>query len=125
MSGDHLISRPARLIPCHGCHRHILAAIDGGLTIAADPQAITAIAEITARITGRAAYDITRSGTRAYLVYRDLHRVRAQRDYPVVADHECPAGALPYYQLIPPKTPPGKKAAVKAAAVLQLEEIPF
>ena len=125
MSGDHLISRPARLIPCHGCHRHVLAAIDGGLTIAADPQAITAIAEITARITGRAAYDITRSGTRAYLVYRDLHRVRAQRDYPVVADHECPAGVMPYYRLIPPKTSPRNKEAVKVAAQFQLEEVPF
>jgi hypothetical protein len=124
MSDQHLISRPARLVPCHGCHRHILAAIDGGLTVAADPQTITPAAEIAARITGRAAYDIVTTGTRIYLVYRDLHRIRGRRGYPVVADHECAAGARPYYRLIPPKTPVRKKAPVKVAQ-REMEEIPF
>jgi hypothetical protein len=124
MSDLHLISRPARLIPCHGCKHHILAAIDGGLTVAADPQSIGTIAEVKARITGRAAYDIASSGTRVYLVYRDLHRVRAQRGYPVVADHECPAGAQPYYQLIPPKTPARKKPSARPPAGMK-EVIPF
>ena len=123
--GDHLISRPARLMPCHGCHRHILAAIENGLTIAVDPQVIDLTAEVTARIAGRGAYDIISMGAAVYLVYRDLFRVCAQRGYPVVADHECPAGVMPYYRLIPPKTSPRKKEAVKVAAQFQLEEVPF
>lgn len=122
---DHLISRPARLVPCHGCHRHILAAIDGGLTVAADPAAISTTAEMAARIAGRGVYDIVTTGTQIYLVYRDLHRVRGKRGYPVVTDHQCAAGAKPYYRLIPPKTPARKKETLKTAPQGQLEEIPF
>lgn len=118
---DHLIDRPARLTKCHGCGRHILAAIDGGLTVAADPGNIPLNAEIAARLAGRSAYDVITIGMRVYLAYRDMFRISVQRGT-VVADHGC--GAIPRYQLIPPKKPAVKKARVKVKAPV-LEEVPF
>jgi hypothetical protein len=99
--------------------------MDGGFAIAAGPQAITVSAEIAARLTGLPSFDIVTWAFRLYLVYRDLSRVKGDRDYPVVAAHQCPRGAQPRYQLIPPKKPLRKTTAVKAAARLQFEEVPF
>ena len=122
---DHLIDRPARLARCHGCGQHVLAAVDSGLASAADPQAISLTAEIAARLAGKAAYDIVTTGTRAYLAYRGIFRVRADRVYPVVADHECARGARPRYQLISPKQPVKKKAPGRKAARVVEERCPF
>jgi hypothetical protein len=124
MSDNHLIDRPARLIPCHGCRRHILSAISGGITIAADPEAADIHAEITARLSGRMTYDILILAQRPYLEYRSVFRIRPERIYPVVADHQCAAGGRPLYQLIPPKTPVKKKPAAKAI-VREEEKCPF
>lgn len=121
---DHLIDRPIRLLPCHGCHRHVLAAIDGGLTVAADPQPVTIVQEIMARLNNHPVFDIITTGTAAYLIYRDLTRVRHPRGYPVVAAHQCPRGAAPRYQLIPPKTKATKKKAAKPLSDPN-EPIPF
>jgi hypothetical protein len=121
MSG-HLITRPAHLEPCHGCGRHILAAVTSGRTIAADCTALTLTAEITARLTGRHTYDVTATGRTVYLIYRDQFRTAAPRIYSVVADHNC--GALPRYRLIPPKKPVKEKRPVKTAANFR-ERIPF
>jgi hypothetical protein len=92
MTGDHLISRPAYTQLCTTCHRHILTAIDQGLTIHADPEPLGIPAEIAARLTGRGTYDITRTGGKTYLITRDIFRIRADREYPVIGDHLCIQG---------------------------------
>jgi hypothetical protein len=121
---DHLIDRPVLRRPCHGCGRHVLTAIDGGLMVAADPESLTLNEEITARIRGLAAYDILVTGTHAYLAYRGVFRVTPERSYPVVADHVCPWRARPAYRLIPPEKPVKRKAAVKAVPNAE-DECPF
>jgi hypothetical protein len=92
----HLISRPAYTAPCTGCRRHILIAIDGGLTVYADPIPLGIHAEIAARLTGRGVYDVTHTlGGKTYLISRDVFRVRASRKYPVIGDHACIPGHHP------------------------------
>jgi hypothetical protein len=126
VSDDHLIRRPARLDKCHGCGEHILTAMDGGAAIAAEPQAITINAEITARLSGLPVFDVITWAFRVYLIDRDLSRVCGARRHPVVAAHQCPRGARPRYQLIPPKKPAVKKTAAKRVPrQRQFEEVPF
>ncbi len=119
---DHLITRPARAVRCHGCGSYVLAAVVAGRTVAADIKPLTLADEIRARLTGKHSYDIAGSGNSRYLIYRDVFRI-TERDCPVVGDHGC--GALPRYQLIPAKTPAREKRPAKTVAPDLAERIPF
>lgn len=121
----HLISRPAYTEPCTGCRRHILIAIDGGLIVYADLTPLDIPAEIAARLTGRGVYDITRIGGKTHLITRDIFRVRAGREHPVIGDHVCIPGRRPVNGWKPPPArgyqPRPKTAQVKA----DTGDIPF
>ena len=85
----HLISTPAVLTPCTGCRSQILACHAAGFRTYANPQSLTAAAEIAARLDGLDAYDLIPWATRFYLEYRNLMRVTADSGYRVVAQHRC------------------------------------
>lgn len=89
---EHLISHPARLQPCPHCGHYTLTAIAGGLTVHANPQALSINEEIAALITGKASYDVLIHGLPRgiYLERRDIDRIRAPRAHAVVATHICP-----------------------------------
>jgi hypothetical protein len=125
MTGDHLISRPACTQPCTACHRHILIAIDQGLTIHADPEPLTVPAEIAARLTGRGTYDITRTGGKTYLITRDIFRIRADREYPVVGGHACIPGHQPGNGWHPPPVRGHRPSLKIRQATSVTGEIPF
>lgn len=92
----HLISRPAYSEPCTACRRFILIAVDGGLTVYADPVPLGIPAEIAARLSGRGVYDAARTlSGKTYLISRDIFRVMARREYPVIGDHVCIPGRQP------------------------------
>lgn len=105
---DHLISRPAYSAPCTACRQRLILAIDGGLTIAADPQPLTVNEEIAAHLTHRGAYDLIKTpGAKTWLIHRDIFRVKAGRTHPVLGDHACPAARHP---LNPWRIPPQRAA---------------
>ncbi len=96
MSG-HLISTAAVLVPCDGCSKRILACRAGGFRAHADPQPLSINAEIAAWLRNRPVYDILIHGLprTMHLEYRNLTRVISGREYPVVAEHECPSARVP------------------------------
>lgn len=114
VSTEHLIDRVVQARKCHRCNNRVLVAIDGGLDIAADPDALDIRAELTARISGLVIVDLERyDGRRAYLRYRDLRRMKRPRTLPVLAQHRCPDGLIPHipWQIpdqsaLPPRPPP-------------------
>lgn len=123
---DHLISRPAYTAPCTGCRRHILIAIDGGLTIYADPDPLGIPAEIAARLTGRGIYDTVRNpGGKTHLISRDIFRVKAAREYPVIGDHACIPGHRPGGGWKPPPLRGHQPRPETSRAVSDTGEIPF
>lgn len=123
---DHLISRPAYTEPCTGCRRHILIAVDGGLTVHADPIALNIPAEIAARLTGRGVYDTCRTlGGKTYLISRDIFRVMARREYPVVGDHACIPGRQPGNSWHPPPVRTNQPRPETGPAAADTSEIPF
>lgn len=85
----HLLSTPAILTPCTGCRTQILACHAAGFRTYANPEPLTAVAEINARLNGLDAYDVIPWAARFYLEYRNLMRVTADREYRVVAQHRC------------------------------------
>ena len=94
---EHLISRPAHPAECARCGSRVLTGMDGGLTVAANPQPLTVAAEIAARIDGRPVFDLLiTAGGKTYLTDRHVNRVRAGRDndVPVLGAHECGARAV-------------------------------
>lgn len=93
---EHLISRPCQRRACDKCGQVILVAIWSGVTVHADPAPLGIHAEIAARLQGRRAYDvIPHGGRRAYLEFRDIHRVQLPRRHAVIASHACPSGRRP------------------------------
>lgn len=95
-SADHLIDRPMQIAVCDQCGTHLLVAIVGGITTYADMQPLSVNAEIAAILCGRATFDIVTDGIRkAYLVSRDIFRIRGERKCSVVASHACPTGRRP------------------------------
>jgi len=122
----HLISRPAYTAPCTSCSERILIAIDGGLTVYADPAALGIHAEIAARLTGRGVYDFTRTpGGKTYLITRDVFRARASREHPVVADHACISGRQPGNGWQPPPMRGHQPRPKTLHAIADTGEIPF
>lgn len=106
----HLISRPVYPGRCSHCQALILVAMDGGMTICADPSPLGIPAELGEILSGRGTYEIEQvPGVRkSYLHYRDHMRIRAARGWPVVKRHRCPDGALRTTSWRPP---PDKKPA--------------
>jgi hypothetical protein len=106
---DHLISRPAYSAPCTACQQRLILAIDGGLTIAADPAPLSVNEEIAARLTKRGVYDLVKiPGSKTWLIHRDIFRVKAGRTYPVLGDHACP---VVHHPLNPWRIPPQRAAS--------------
>jgi hypothetical protein len=87
----HLISTAAVLAPCTGCRAPILACHAAGFRTYADPQSLTINAEIAAWVSNRLVFDVIGWGMprKLYLEYRNLMRVTAGRNHPVVAQHSC------------------------------------
>jgi hypothetical protein len=128
----HMISTAATLVPCTGCSAHILACHSGGFRTYTDPESLSINAEIAARITGRPVFDVIGWGCprRLYLESRTLLRVMGDREYPVVASHQCPSGRTPGNpvtgtELTCPFPMPRKKPKRKAAHHDRSEPIPF
>jgi hypothetical protein len=111
---QHLITQPAKPGNCTRCGALVIAAMSGGLTTVTDPESLTINQEIAARLTGRSIYDLSVIGRSVFLEWRDLTRIRAGRNYAVVAIHKCPPGGTPGIHPVPattaaaplPDTPP-------------------
>jgi hypothetical protein len=86
---QHLINTPAKTGECSRCGAIILTAITGGLTTVTDIQPLSVDEEIAALLLGRATFDLQQTGTQTYLEWRDLTRIRAGRNHPIVAIHQC------------------------------------
>jgi hypothetical protein len=102
---DHLITRPARIINCPRCGALALTAVTGGLTTVTSIEPLSIDQEIAALLTGRTTFDMQIRGTHIYLEWRDVTRIQAGREYPVVAIHQC----TPAYQLVPLPVPAGEE----------------
>lgn len=88
ITGPHLITTKPSAITCRTCQRPILAATVGGLDRHVDPTPLTPPGELAALLEGRPTYDL--SGPLAdHLIRRNVHRIRAARIRPVVAEHTC------------------------------------
>jgi hypothetical protein len=116
----HLIDRIALAGKCPRCNNRVLVAIDGGLDIAADPDALDIRAEAAARLSGLVIVDLERyDGRRSYLRYRDLRRMKRPRILPVLAQHRCADGTIPHipWEIPAPRARPSpRKAAVNTTA---------
>lgn len=88
-----LITRPGALSQCIRCGAVTVTAIMGGLVTVADTKPLSIAEEVAALIAGTATFDLTITGRRIYLEYRDLDRIRVSRDHPVVAQHPCAAAS--------------------------------
>ena len=76
---------------CPRCRRHVLAAVVSGLLTNCDPENLTVSGELAARIQDRLTFDVHVYGLpqRMRFAYRCTDRIRADRKYPVVAEHRC------------------------------------
>lgn len=92
---EHSITRPAHLANCTRCGNLVIKAITSGLTTITDPQPLNTNQEIQALMTGQPTFDLVAFGRNVFLEWRDLIRIRASRDYPVVAQHRCVPGSQP------------------------------
>ena len=92
---DHLINRAAHITLCTHCSRHVLIAIVSGWDTCTDLESLTIQAEITALIARRITYDLVPKANSSYLISRDIYRIRAPREYPVLINHICPDGREP------------------------------
>jgi hypothetical protein len=84
----HFISTRPTCRPCANCHRLLLTGIDEGLPYRVDPAPLTALGELSARLTGRRSYALVAS----WLAHRTAGRIRmdGSRGRPIVfADHRC------------------------------------
>lgn len=104
---EHLITRPARADACRRCGWPVLTAISGGCPVQADIQPLAADTELAALLAGRLTYDICVSGNRVHLERRDIFRIRAGRNHPVVATHTCKREPPPMTGTAQPEIPPG------------------
>lgn len=96
---QHLTTEPATAAVCARCGARVIAAVVDGLTTIADIQPLTIDEEIAALLTGHATFDLQPNGNRVYLEWRDITRIRAGRNYPVVAAHGCTHAG---YHRLPP-----------------------
>lgn len=76
---------------CPRCRRHVLAAVVNGLLTHCDPENLTVAGELAARIQNQMTFDIHVYGLprRMRFAYRCIDRIRADRKFPVVAEHRC------------------------------------
>lgn len=93
ITGPHFITTEPSLITCR-CGQPILAATVGGLDKHIDPTPLTEAGELAALLTGRSTYDLA-GARRDHLIRRDIHRIHAGRQHPVLAEHRCGAGPAP------------------------------
>ncbi|SRR6266702_2291065 len=89
---QYLITEPAKAAECTRCHTQVICAVTGGLTTITDTQPLSVNEEIAALLGGRATFDLHATGTRVFLEWRDITRIRAGRRFPVVALHQCAPG---------------------------------
>ena len=112
---DHLIHRPVHVTLCTRCSRHILIGIVHGWDTCTDLESLTIQAEITALITRRITYDLVPKGNGRYLIDRDIYRIRAPREYPVLINHICPDGREPSIAWRIPENKPSANPRPKPA----------
>lgn len=124
MSTTHLIDRPVQGRKCATCREYVLVAIDGGIDIAASPDALDIRAEAAARITGLAIVDLVKYDRRySYLRYRNIWRMQRPRTGIILAQHQCPDGTRPH---IPWETPdPSKLPPPKPRRINTSITVPF
>lgn len=92
---QHLVTQPAKTAECSRCGNTVITAITGGLTTVTDIQALSIGEEIAAILAGRVTFDLHAQGKQVFLEWRDIIRIRAGRNYPVVALHQCGPSARP------------------------------
>lgn len=90
---QHLITTPARAATCNACGSTVIHAVTGGLTTITDTTPLSVNEEIAAILAGRSTFDLQTAGNQLYLEWRDVTRIRAGRNYPVLAIHGCARGA--------------------------------
>lgn len=88
----HLITTAAWPGTCPRCSLAILSGYAEGVPAHCDHIELDLTAELTARLQGRATYDLT-GRSRLELVYRDQFRI-AHRNWPVLAQHACTAAGV-------------------------------
>jgi hypothetical protein len=91
MSTRHLITTTARRRRCPTCNTPVYAGHSEGLAVAVDTTPLDLAAEITARLAGRATYDLATVGGTQELWARDSPERVQHRRWPVLADHPHPA----------------------------------
>lgn len=101
MGQRHLVSAPARVETCPSCRRMVLAGMDEGLVVRADPANLNAYGELAALARGLWTYDY---GPARELWLRTVHTIKLRR-HPVLADHVCGAAMVPAAHRGPGPTP--------------------
>jgi hypothetical protein len=110
---EHLVTKTAKAQTCPTCGSIVLAGLDGGLTVRADPQPLNALGELAARLRDRLTYDY--SLVRRELWYRTVYTI-VTRNHPVMAAHLCGA----------PQPPPEHRGERLATPILpDSDEPPF
>lgn len=92
---------------CPRCARPTLVGPDddtAALTVRADPNPLTPLAEATALAEGQATYALRRVAGRIQLTRRDPWAIAARSadSIHVIADHECDTSQVPAHQAPPP-----------------------
>jgi hypothetical protein len=94
----------AHATPCPSCGATTIRGLThppGAYQAITDPVPLTMIAEAAALLKGKLTYDLVSGITGHHeLIRRDQHRIK-QRDWPVLATHQCP-GPVPW---TPPRPP--------------------
>lgn len=91
------VRRAAQLRTCPTCHAHILRGLDHdicALDISCDTAPLTTQSEAIALLTGRATYDAETTGLTIHLEHRHQFRIRAPRQWTILAQHACPGTPL-------------------------------
>ena len=85
------LAETAAIQACPSCRRHTLIAAPYGIPARCDPENLTIAGELAARLANRLTFDVHVYGLprRMHFEYRHLDRIKAQRRYPVVAEHRC------------------------------------